>query len=211
MSGCRGRGGPERRRRPRRGVHRRAAAPPRGAITRRRRGAGSPGGPGVGRRLPRGGVAGPGEAAAFGVPARPRGRNRRHVRVVGERGAAHPVHPRDQVVGGVQRGPRRGLVAARPALLGQVGAGAHAHDQQPPALDRPVRDWYLASASRTSARPSAGRPAHTATSAARCAISRASSMLPIRPMTDLICCSRPAAAATSPRSRSISARSPCTG
>ena len=57
-------------------------------------------GPRVGRSVPRPRVAGFGQAAAFGVPGRPRGRNRRHVRMVGKRGAAGALHPGNELTRG---------------------------------------------------------------------------------------------------------------
>src|SRR5215470_6480811 len=41
-------------------------------------------------------------------------------------GTNHLFHPRGQAVGRIQGVPGRIIVAARPGLLGQVGAGAHA-------------------------------------------------------------------------------------
>ena len=75
----------------------------------------------------------PGQPGALGVPGGADGRDRGHERMVGERGTAHPAHPRDQAVGGGQRGADCLLIQPRSGLLGQVGAGAHARRQQPPA------------------------------------------------------------------------------
>ena len=58
--------------------------------------------------------------------------------MVGERGAGHLAGPGGQAVSGGGRGRGRGLVAARPGSFGQVGAGAHAHCQQPPAQNGQV-------------------------------------------------------------------------
>ena len=144
------------------------------------------GSPGVGRGLPRCRVAGAGQAAAFGVPAGARGRNRGHVGMVGERGAAGPLHPRNQLA--------RGGHGGRASWTRRGGPGPARPGRRKRACPRPAATrtgssspliWYLASTSRTSARPSAGRPAHTATSAVSCAISPALSMLLIWPTTDL--------------------------
>ena len=94
--------------------------------------------PGLRGRVPRGGVAFSGQPGALGIPGGALGRDRGHERMIGERGTRHLAHPRGQAVGGVHGGIGGVDVAARPGLPGQIGAGAHARRQQPPAKDRQV-------------------------------------------------------------------------
>ena len=150
--------------------------------------------PGFRGRIPGGRVAGPGEAGPFGVPGGPLGRDGGHVGVVGERGTAHPLYPQDQAVRGGQGRARAGWSRRARAV-----SARSAQARIPAASSRPHKIVRSGAGNRamtrcTSARASAGRPAHSASSAAHCAVSRAISMLPDEPVMAVSCCQRSAAA-----------------
>ena len=145
------------------------------AATRRtRRGAGSPGPPRSWR--PRSTRPGRWPRPA-GSARRPRWRARPGSwprRVVGERGTRHLVHPGRQAR---RRRPRR-PAAAWSSRRARACSARSAQARMPAASSRPqkiVRSAAVNSARTrwTSSRASPGRPAHSASSAARCPVSRA--------------------------------------
>jgi hypothetical protein len=97
--------------------------------------------PGLGRGLPRRWITWPDEPAAFGLPAGALTSGGGQERVVGERGSAHSVYPCRELIGGGHGRLGRGVVVAGSGAIGQVGAAAHAHDQQPSAENGQV--WLV--------------------------------------------------------------------